>query len=121
MPRKRTEISPRNKKERPPEYWAKVSISREDALSMLDQLARKKSKLRTDLERSKESALAALSAKGIEVNAAALPSRIRLPAPEKVAVLREQAVAVIARDRKPFGFVVLAVVFGAMPLVDGAD
>jgi hypothetical protein len=32
-----------------------------------------------------------------------------------------QARALVAKDRKPFGFVILAVIFGAMPLVDGAD
>ena len=53
--------------------------------------------------------------------ASSLPDEIRLPAPEQVAAFRSQARALVAKDRKPFGFVILAVIFGAMPLVDGAD
>jgi hypothetical protein len=103
------------------EYWVKVDISRKNALAVLDELADPKSKLREDLQRSKTSAQAALAARGIEVAAASLPDKIRLPAPEKIAELKTHARALVAKDKKPFGFFVLASVFGAMPLVDGSD
>jgi hypothetical protein len=100
------------------EYWVKVDISRRNALKVLDELANPRSKLRKDLQGSKRSALAALSARGIEVAEASLPDKIRLPAPEQVASLRREAQALVAKDKKPFGFLILAVCFGAMPLVD---
>ena len=100
------------------EYWVKVDISRQKALQVLDELADPKSQLRKDLQKSKRSAQAALSERGIEVATASLPDRIRLPAPEQVADLRTQARAIVAKDRRPFGFFILAVCFGAMPLVD---
>jgi hypothetical protein len=103
------------------EYWVKVDISRQKALAMLDELADPKSKLRADLQRSRRSAKAALAARGIEVAEASLPERIRLPAPERVAAYRTQTRALVAKDKKPFGFAVLVVIFGAMPLVDGAN
>jgi hypothetical protein len=103
------------------EYWVKVDISRQKALAVLDELADPKSKLRKDLQRSKRSAQAALSERGIEVATASLPDRISLPAPEQVAALRTHARAIVAKDRKPFGFFILAVCFGAMPLVDDAN
>lgn len=103
------------------EYWVKVDISRQKALQVLDELADPKSQLRKDLQRSKRSAQAALSERGIEVATASLPEKIRLPAPEHVASLRMQARAIVAQDRKPFGFFILAVCFGAMPLVDGPN
>jgi hypothetical protein len=104
-----------------PEYWVKVDISRRDALRMLDELADPKSELRKRLQASKRSALTTLAERGIDVAEASLPDKIRLPPPEHVAALRSHANALIAKDRKPFGFLVLAVCFGAMPLVDGAD
>jgi hypothetical protein len=103
------------------EYWVKVDISRQKALQVLDELADPKSQLRKDLQKSKRSAQAALSERGIEVATASLPDRIRLPAPEQVAALRTQARAIVARDRRPFGFFILAVCFGAMPLVDAPN
>jgi hypothetical protein len=103
------------------EYWAKVDISRRDALKVLDELADPKSQLRKRLQGSKRSALAALAERGIEVSEASLPDRIRLPPPEQVAAFTRESRALVARDRKPFGFLILAVCFGAMPLVDGAD
>lgn len=103
------------------EYWVKVDISRQKALQVLDELADSKSQLRKDLQKSKRSAQAALSERGIEVATASLPDRIRLPAPEQVADLRTQARAIVARDRRPFGFFILAVCFGAMPLVDAPN
>jgi hypothetical protein len=102
------------------EYWVKLDISRREALRMLDELSDPKSELRKRLQASKRSALAALSEHGIEVAEASLPAKIRLPPPEHVAALRSHANALIAKDRKPFGFLVLAVCFGAMPLVDDA-
>src|SRR6266516_3140827 len=103
------------------EYWVKVDISRQKALQVRDELADPKSQLRKDLQKSKRSAQAALSERGIEVATASLPDRIRLPAPEQVAALRTQARAIVARDRRPFGFFILAVCFGAMPLVDAPN
>lgn len=103
------------------EYWVKVDISRQKALQVLDELADSKSQLRKDLQKSKRSAQAALSERGIEVATASLPDRIRLPAPEQVADLRTQARAIVAKDRRPFGFFILAVCFGAMPLVDAPN
>jgi hypothetical protein len=103
------------------EYWVKMDISRREALKVLDELADPRSQLRKRLQASKRSALAALSEHGIEVAEASLPDKIRLPPPEAVAALRAQSRALIAKDRKPFGFLILAVCFGAMPLVDGAD
>jgi hypothetical protein len=103
------------------EYWVKVDISRQKALQVLDELADPRSQLRKDLQKSKRSAQAALSERGIEVATASLPDRIRLPAPEQVAALRTQARAIVAKDRRPFGFFILAVCFGAMPLVDAPN
>lgn len=103
------------------EYWVKVDISRAKALAVLGELADPKSKLRSDLQRNRTSAHAALAARGIEVALASLPARVRLPEPEKIAELRAQARALVAKDKKPFGFFILAAVFGAMPLVDGSD
>jgi hypothetical protein len=103
------------------EYWVKMDISRREALKVLDELADPRSQLRKRLQASKRSALAALSEHGIEVAEASLPDKIQLPPPEAVAALRMQSRSLIAKDRKPFGFLILAVCFGAMPLVDGAD
>jgi len=103
------------------EYWVKIDISRRNALKVLDELADPRSKLRKELQAGKRSALAALSTRGIEVAEASIPDRIRLPAPDQVAELRDQARTLVAKDRKPFGFFILAVCFGAMPIVDGAD
>jgi hypothetical protein len=103
------------------EYWVKMDISRRAALDVLDELATEKSELRRDLEKSKASARRALAERGIEVAESSLPDRIRLPAPDKVSALRTEARALVARDKKPFGFAVLLVVFGAMPLTDDAD
>jgi hypothetical protein len=103
------------------EYWVKMDISRAEALRVLDELATPKSQLRTDLQKSKASARRALAKIGIEVAESSLPDRIRLPAPEQVAALRKEARALVARDKKPFGFAVLLAVFGAMPLTDDAD
>ena len=103
------------------EYWVRMDISRSAALKTLEELANPKSKLRRDLEKSKQSARKALAAKGIDVSEDSLPDMIKLPAPEQIATLRLQARAMVASDRRPFGFFILAVVFGAMPIVDGAD
>jgi hypothetical protein len=103
------------------EYWVKMDISRQKALGVLDELADPKSQFRKELQRSRRSAKAALAKRGIEVSEASLPERIRLPAPEQVAAFRTQARATVARDRKPFGYAILFIVFGAMPLVDGAN
>ena len=100
------------------EYWARVDISRTQALRVLNELANPRSKLRRDLERSKASAQKALAGIGIEVSTSSLPARIRLPAPEKVADLRAHAQSLVRKDRRPFGWFILAVVFSAMPLVD---
>jgi hypothetical protein len=103
------------------EYWVRMDISRSAALKTLEELSNPKSKLRRDLERSKQSARKALAAKNIDVSEDSLPDKIVLPAPEQIAELRLQARAMVASDRRPFGFFILAVIFGAMPLVDGAD
>lgn len=103
------------------EYWVKMEISRETALGVLDELAKGGSALRTRLEASRASAKEALAEIGIEVAESSLPDPIRLPAPEQVSALRGHALAMVERDRKPFGFAVLLVVFGAMPLADDAD
>jgi hypothetical protein len=103
------------------EYWVAMNISRSAALKTLAELADPKSKLRRDLQRSKQSALKALAERNIYVSEASLPDVIKLPDPEQIATLRLQARAMVGSDRRPFGFFILAVVFGAMPLVDGAD
>ncbi len=103
------------------EYWVKVDISRREALKVLNELSEPKSQLRKRLQGSKRSALAALSEHGIEVAEASLPAKIQLPPPEQVAALRSQAVQAVGKDRKPFGFLVLVVCFGAMPLVDAPN
>lgn len=103
------------------EYWVKMDISRSAALKLLDELANPRSSVRRRLEKDPRSAQKVLAEHGIEVAESSFPAKIRLPAPEQVAAFRMQARALVARDRKPFGFLVLAVVFGAMPLVDGAD
>jgi hypothetical protein len=103
------------------EYWVRMDISRSAALKTLEELSNPKSKLRRDLEKSKQSARKALAAKNIDVSEDSLPDVIKLPPPEQIATLRLQARAMVASDRRPFGFFILAVVFGAMPLVDGAD
>ena len=103
------------------EYWVKMDISRETALSALGELAEEGSELRTNLKKSKASAKKALAAIGIEVAESSLPDPIDLPDPRQVYALAEHARAMVERDRKPFGFAVLLVVFGAMPLADDAD
>jgi hypothetical protein len=103
------------------EYWVRMDISRSAALKMFAELADEKSKLRRDLERNKQSARKALAARNIDVSDDSLLDVIRLPSPEHVAALRMQARAMVGSDRRPFGFFILAVVLGAMPVVDGAD
>jgi len=103
------------------EYWAKVDISRREALKVLVELADPSSQLRRRLQGSKRSALRALSEHGIEVSEASLPDKIRLPAPEQVAAFSMQARELVAKDRKPFGFIIIIVCFGAMPLVDAPN
>ena len=103
------------------EYWAKVDISRSQALKVLDELANPRSQLRKRLQGSKRSALTALAEHGIEVSEASLPDKIRLPPPEEVAAFARQSRSLIARDRKPFGFLIIVVCFGAMPLVDAPN
>jgi len=99
------------------EYWVRIEISRRDALKTLDELADPRSKLRRQLQSSKRSALRALAERGIEVAEASLPEKITL----QIAELKSQALRLVAKDRKPFGFFVLAACFGAMPLVDAPD
>ena len=41
--------------------------------------------------------------------------------PEEVAAFARQSRSLIARDRKPFGFLIIVVCFGAMPLVDAPN
>ena len=103
------------------EYWVKMDINRQQALKMLDELADARSKLRKDLQRSRRSAQKALADRGIEVAEASLPARIRLPSPDQVAAYRMQTRAIVAKDRKPFGFIIIIVCFGAMPLVDAPN
>ena len=103
------------------EYWVRIEISRRDALKTLDELADPRSKLRRQLQSSKRSALRALAERGIEVAEASLPDKITLPPPEQIAELKSHALRLVAKDRKPFGFFVLAACFGAMPLVDAPD
>jgi hypothetical protein len=103
------------------EYWVRIDISRSAALKMLGELADPKSKLRRDLERSKQSARKALAARGIEISEESLPAKIRLPAPEHVAALRMQARALGPPNQQPLGFFILGAVLGAMPVVDAAD
>jgi hypothetical protein len=103
------------------EYWVKVDISRRDALKTLDELADPRSKLRRQLQSSKRSALRALAERGIDVAEASLPDKITLPPPEEIAQLKRHALRLVAKDRKPFGFFVIAACFGAMPLVDAPD
>jgi hypothetical protein len=103
------------------EYWVAMDISRTAALKMLAELADEKSKLRRDLQRSKESARKALAERNIYVSQDSLPDQIRLPSAEHVAALRMQARTMVGSDRRPFGFFVLGAVLGAMPVVDGAD
>jgi hypothetical protein len=103
------------------EYWVAMDISRSAALKTLEELADPKSKLRRDLEKSKQSARKALAARNIYISEDSLPDVIKLPAPEQIATLRMQARAMVGRDRRPFGFFILAAVLGAMPVVDGAD
>jgi hypothetical protein len=102
------------------EYWVKVDISRRDALRVLDELSKPRSALRNRLQKSKRSALTTLSDLGIEIAEASMPDRIRLPPPEQCAAFRDQAKTLVARDRRPFGFVIIILMFGAMPLVDDA-
>jgi hypothetical protein len=103
------------------EYWVRMDISRSAALKMLAELADPKSKLRRDLERNKQSARKALAERNIDISEDSLPDVIRLPDPELVRALRMQAQAMVGSDRRPFGFFILGVVLGAMPVVDGAD
>jgi len=100
------------------EYWAALEISRREALSVLKELADPSSQLRKDLQRGKRSAQAALAKHHIYVATASLPDRVRLPAAEDIADLRARAQALVGKDRGPFGWWVLAVVFSAMPLAD---
>jgi hypothetical protein len=103
------------------EYWVKADISRGKALQVLKELSTEGSELRTSLQKNRGLAKKRLADLGIEVSDAAFPKQVRLPPVEQVKDFRIQAQALIAKDRKPFAFVILAVVFGAMPLVDGAD
>jgi hypothetical protein len=103
------------------EYWAALNISRTEALDVLKELATQGSQLRKDLHKSKRSAQAALAAHNIYFASASLPDRIRLPEPGDVAQVRAAARALVAKDRRPFGWWILAVVFSAMPVVDCAD
>jgi hypothetical protein len=103
------------------EYWVKTDINRGKALAVLKELSTEGSELRTSLQKNRRSAKQALADLGIEVSDAAFPKQVRLPPAEQVDAFRMQAQALVAKDRKPFAFVILAVIFGAMPLVDGAD
>jgi hypothetical protein len=101
-------------------YWVRLDISREDALTMLDELATPGHGLRTRLEGGKRSAKTVLRERGIRVWAG-LPDPIVLPPADEIRQLHTHARTLMERDRQPFGFYVLSAVFGAMPLVDGAD
>ena len=103
------------------EYWVKADISRSAALKFLDELANPRSSVRRRIEKDKRSALKVLAEHNIEVAESSLPDEIRLPSPEQVAAFRGHARALVAKDRKPFAFAILVVIFGAMPIVDGAD
>jgi hypothetical protein len=103
------------------EYWAAVTIERDDAIEFLNELATEGSDLRGRLEAGQESARDALGEKGIYVATASIPEQIKLPPPEDVATLRDHAQAMVERGRGPFAWFILAVVFAAMPLVDAPD
>jgi len=99
-----------------PKYQATLDISRAKALEILEDLATEGHQSRTKLERDADGTLKGW---GITVHEG-LPKSVKLPSPETVQKVYEAAKAIDA-EKQPFGYFILAVTFGAMPLVDGAD
>ena len=99
-------------------YEVKLDIERDAAARLLQKLANADDPLRAELERGKQQAHEALKREGIEVSLDSLPDRINLPPASKVADFHTRVSSLVERDAQPFGFALLVVVFGAMPLVE---
>ena len=62
----------------------------------------------------------ALQAAGIECRREDLPEEVRLPAPEDLdELLRLLNEKIVSPDASPFGFVLMVLAFGAMPVLIG--
>lgn len=98
-------------------YHVTANIDRDAARELLVRLSTEDG-YRAELESDPQSVLASA---GIEVTAESLPQTVTLPSKEKIADLLPVVDDLIGPTASPFGFVILVVVFAAMPMVAGTD
>jgi hypothetical protein len=97
-------------------YEVRSSITREKAQAIIRQLA-EDDEIRAKFEKHPRTFL---FEHRIDVTPESLPETITLPPKEKIAELIELAEELAGPTASPFGFLLLFVVFGAMPVVTGA-
>jgi hypothetical protein len=91
----------------------RLAISREKARQFLQDFVNDE-EFRERLQREPRTVL---FESRIDLTPESLPEEVTLPSPEAVSQLLELAEAMTEESASPFGFIVLFVVFGAMPIV----
>jgi hypothetical protein len=99
-----------------PSMDVRITITDEDARSFLDRLV-KEPEFRAQVEADPRGVLAE---HGIEVGPDAAPAQVTLPKEDQIAAFvdaLDQSSYLGPRAKNVFGFAILHIVFGAMPLV----
>jgi hypothetical protein len=101
----------------PPPYQIKVNITRADAREVIRRL------IEDDdfRERFETDTRAVLAENGIDVESETLPEGVRLPAPEAIEDFLDllDNRGLVPETASPFGFALMILAFGAMPVMIG--
>jgi hypothetical protein len=97
-------------------YEVKATISRRKAQELIEKLA-SDDEFRAKFEAKPRTVL---FEHRIDVSPESLPETVTLPPKEKIRELIPVAYDLVDESASPFGFLLLFVVFGAMPVVTGA-
>ena len=97
-------------------YQVKSSITREKAQEIIQRLA-EDDEFRAQFEASPRTFL---FEHRVDVSPESLPETITLPPKDKIRELIPLAEDLVGPTASPFGFLLLFIVFGAMPVVTGA-
>jgi hypothetical protein len=101
--------------EAPRTYQVKSSISRQKATEILERLARDEG-FRAEFEANPRQLL---FEHHIDLSTETLPETVTLPPPEIIEEMLDLTKK-LEKSAQPFGFALLFVVFGAMPMIEGA-
>jgi hypothetical protein len=97
-------------------YEVKSSISRHKARELLT-LLREDDAFRDEFTRNPRKILFEYR---IDLSPDSLPETVSLPSKEAIGSLLDLGESIVEESASPFGFLLLFVVFGAMPMVEGA-